>query len=183
MLYVREHGVLSRALVNGTPVANAVVGISTNGLQVVLQHVFADFPPDGIANFVTRTEVHATPNPRHRHFIFQLLDARVLARHTGHRRICQGELRQVAGAKHGLQYRTGGAVADAMSTWILRMHRRVDQWRPAGVAFGSIIAVAIAVANGGNRPPETIMILGVENREERVGECDVEMREQLRALS
>ena len=59
-----------------------------------------------------------------------------------------------------------------MCTWIFRMHRRWANRLPSGITFGGRIAVEIAVANGGDRPPELIFILRVEHGNKCIGSRD-----------
>ena len=48
------------------------------------------------------------------------------------------------------------------------MHRRVDERRPARIALGRVVTVDITVADGRDRAPEVVRVLGVEDRDQRV---------------
>ncbi len=62
------------------------------------------------------------------------------------------------------------------------MHRRRVERRPAGIAFGPIVAVHVAVADRRHRPPEIVGELRVPVGDEGVGDAHVEQREQARAV-
>ena len=55
-----------------------------------------------------------------------------------------------------------------MGAGIFGVHGSVDERQPACVTFGRIVAIDVAVANRGNRPPEVVVVLGVEDRDHRV---------------
>ena len=69
-----------------------------------------------------------------------------------------------------------------MCTRVFRMHRRRADRLPGGVPFGGRIVVEIAVANGSDRTPELVLILGVEHGNKRIGSRDRAEREQARAI-
>src|SRR5450631_5325 len=58
---------------------------------------------------------------------------------------------------------------DPRLRWIFRMHRRGVQRLPARVAFGRIVAVLVAVADRGDRPPEVVLEFGIPIDDEAVG--------------
>ncbi len=55
-----------------------------------------------------------------------------------------------------------------MRARVLRVHRRIDQRHPVRVGFGGVVAVAIAIADGGHRTPELVVVLGVEHGDGRI---------------
>ena len=77
------------------------------------------------------------------------------------------ELGHRAAAQLGLQHGADGAGQDAVRARVLRVHRRVDQRRPAGIGLGGVVAVELAVADGGDRAPEVVGVLGIEHGDQR----------------
>ena len=58
------------------------------------------------------------------------------------------------------------------------MQWRRIQRRPSGVALGGVVAVHIAVADRGDRPPEIVGVLRIPIENVVVGQAHVEQREQ-----
>jgi hypothetical protein len=50
-----------------------------------------------------------------------------------------------------------------MGTGVLGVHWRVGDRSPSGIPFGPRIAVVVAMADRGDRPPEVVVVLGLEN--------------------
>ena len=55
-----------------------------------------------------------------------------------------------------------------MGAWIFGMHRRVVDRLPGCLAFGGGVAVDIAVADGRDRAPERVLVLGVQDGDHSV---------------
>jgi predicted ATPase len=55
-----------------------------------------------------------------------------------------------------------------MRARILGVHGGVDEWHPGCITHGRFIAVCITVANCRQRPPEIVVVLGVEHGNQRV---------------
>src|SRR4029077_10790409 len=70
----------------------------------------------------------------------------------GHPRCCRAghsHLEIVGRPKHSLDRACSRRANDAVSAWILGMHRRVVDWLPRCLAFRRVVAVDIAVTDGG----------------------------------
>ena len=55
-----------------------------------------------------------------------------------------------------------------MSARVLGMHRRLDERRPARLGDGGVVAVDVAVADRRDRTPELVVVLGLEDADQRV---------------
>ena len=55
-----------------------------------------------------------------------------------------------------------------MAARVLGMHRRLDERRPARLGDGGVVAVDVAVADRRDRPPELVVVLGLEDADQRV---------------
>src|SRR3989441_10140141 len=58
------------------------------------------------------------------------------------------------------------------------MHRRRIQGCPAGIAFGGGVAVPVAIADRGDRPPKVVMKLRVPVGDEGIRDAHSQEREQ-----
>ena len=103
-------------------------------------------------------------------------------RDAGRRRRGQRELGQRPRTEEGLHHRSGRAGHDAVRAGIFRMHRRGPQRVPRGVALGLRIAVDIPVADGRDRPPELVVVLGIEDGHHCIGCRHRDQREQAGVL-
>src|SRR6266446_744178 len=55
-----------------------------------------------------------------------------------------------------------------MGAGIFGVHWRVNEWQPACVTFGCIVAIDVPVANRGDRSPEVVKVLAVKDRDQGV---------------
>ena len=55
-----------------------------------------------------------------------------------------------------------------MRAGVLGVHRRFDERSPGGIALGRVASVPVAIADRGDRPPESVVILGVEDGDDGV---------------
>src|SRR5450631_2033585 len=90
--------------------------------------------------------------------------------YAGCRRACQRDLGDVLASQHHLDDGCDAAALDAMRARVFRMHRRVGDRLPGCLTIGGRVAMDIAVANCGDRPPEVVMILGVQHSDNCVVE-------------
>ena len=154
-----------------------------NGLHNVLRHILADFVAHVLADLHRKAVVKPGQNTCLRALVGE--GAHIVQRWT-----TPGNV--------GLSIETSGisALPKTVCTMLarpalemqcahglFRMRRRRADRLPSGIAFGSRIAVEIAVANGGDRPPELIFILGVEHGNKCIGSRDRAEREQARAIN
>ena len=100
----------------------------------------------------------------------------------GSRRVCQCDLGEVLGSEHRLDDAGYGAALDAMRARIFRVHRRGADRLPGCVTISGRVAINIAVANGRNRSPEVVMVLGVQYRDDRVVQANDRERHEARAV-
>src|ERR1700724_4799797 len=77
---------------------------------------------------------------------------------AGHR-----HLRNIVGAEHGFDCARKSRADDAMSTGVFWVHRRAVTGMPSGLTFGRSVAVEVALADGGDRAPEGVLVLGVHD--------------------
>ena len=70
-------------------------------------------------------------------------------------------------AQHRLQHPWRRPRADAVRAGIFRMHRRVDQRQPRA-SRGCRVAGDVGIADGRHRPPQVVVVLGLEHRDEGV---------------
>src|ERR1700722_16779856 len=88
--------------------------------------------------------------------------------HPWHRRTRYGDLGDFRCSEHRLDDAGGGAALDAMRAGVFGMHRRGSDWLPSCLALGGRIVVNVAVTNGCDRPPEVVIIFGIQNCEDRI---------------
>src|SRR5215470_2549924 len=70
-----------------------------------------------------------------------------------------------------------------MRARIFRMKWRVDQWLPACIPGGCVVAVDVSVADSGNRTPEIERVLRFEYGNVRVGHSHLHKSKQARILA
>ena len=74
------------------------------------------------------------------------------------------------------------AALDAMRARVFRVHRRVGDRLPSCLTISGRVAISVAVANGRDRPPEVVMVLGVQHSDDRVVEPNRNERHEPRAV-
>ena len=107
--------------------------------------------------------MHAVVDARVGHLLHEVVDLRPAPRRalggvTGRR---QG--RHGASTDLRLQHRADGAGDDAVRAWILGVHGSVDERRPRRIPFRRVVAVGVTVADRGDRPPEVVVVFGVQD--------------------
>ncbi len=122
--------------------------------------------------------MHAIVDARLRDLLREVADARPRADGAPRGRARRAEGGRGPGADVGLEHRAQGRRDDAVGARILGVHRRVDERRPARIPLGRAVAVHVAVADGGDRAPEIVGVLGVEDRDQAVVHGHRGQREQ-----
>src|SRR5689334_24491771 len=92
-------------------------------------------------------------------------------------------LGDVLGSQHRLDNARDAAADDAVRAWVFRVHRRVVDWLPSRFTIGGRVVIDIAIANRRDRPPEVVMILGIEHSYERLVEANRCERHKPRAVA
>src|SRR6516165_9242467 len=84
------------------------------------------------------------------------------------RRTCHRDLGNIVRTERGLNDSCNAAVYDAMGARVFRVQRRLGDRLPTWLAIRGRVTIDIAVTNCRDRPPEIVMVLGVQNRDECV---------------
>src|SRR5258705_5232182 len=92
------------------------------------------------------------------------------------------DLGNVRGSERLLDDTRNGAAQDAMRTRVFRVHRRSAYWLPGCLTIRGRVAIDITVANGRDRPPEVVMVLGVQHSNECIIEPKRHERHETRAV-
>jgi hypothetical protein len=79
-------------------------------------------------------------------------------RDTGRRRAGHRNLGDVRAAERRLDDSSDGGTEDAVRAGIFRVHRRIVDRLPCGIASRRRVAVDIAIADRGDRPPELVFV-------------------------
>src|SRR5229473_5716817 len=98
------------------------------------------------------------------------------------RRAGYGDLRDVYGSEYRLDDTRDAAALDAMRARIFGVHRGVGDRLPGCVTISGRVAIRIAVTNRRDRPPEVVMVLGVQHGDDRVAEPNRHQRHEPRAV-
>src|SRR5215471_15118423 len=146
--------------------------------QEVLHCVIADLPAHACANLGRETVMDTRPDSGVRWLDDVVLQPSPAMRHAwgGGRR--QAEIRKRSGPEERLHYRSRRGGNDAVRTRILGMHWSGTERFPGGIALSFGIVVLVPVANGCDRPPEFIFVLGVKDGDHRVGGSHRQQGEQ-----
>ena len=126
--------------------------------------------------------MHAVVDTRLRDLLREVADTGPRAHGTPDGRAGRAERGRGPGADLGLEHRPEGPRHDAVGARILGMHGGLDERRPARIPVGGAVAVEIAVADGGDRAPEIVGVLGVEDRDQAVVHRHRGQREQARVV-
>src|SRR5437868_996104 len=90
--------------------------------------------------------------------------------YAGCRRTGYRDLGDVGGPEHRLDGTRDGAALDTVRARVFRVHRRIGDRLPSCVTIGGRVAIDIAVANGRDRSPKIVVILGIQYCDDRVGD-------------
>src|SRR6266849_1157575 len=101
---------------------------------------------------------------------------------AGCRRACNRDLGDLSGPKNRLDDTRDAAALDAMRARVFRVHRRVGDRLPGCHNIRGRVAIDIAVTNCRDRPPEVVMVLGVQYGDDRVVEPDRLERHEARTV-
>ena len=138
-------------------------------------------PAQILAGDVVGAEVLAGENTAHSRFLRRCGEAGEVARDT-----CQrfgSDVKGEAVAEVKAQHSRARFADCAVRSWVGRIGSRLDaQRRPGCVRVGQRISVRIRQLYGTYRTPEVVRILGVEERDRRVGKAYVQQCEQPRAM-
>src|SRR6476660_5243195 len=103
-------------------------------------------PDAGVCNFLSKVR-HVGP----------------MMGYTRCRRACYCDLGNVIRPEHRPDYTCDAAAQNAVRTWVFRVHRRVGDRLPSGLAIRGWVAIDIAVTNCRDGPPEIVVILGIQH--------------------
>ncbi len=149
-------------------------------LEVVLDHVAADVPPEARAFFAGVAKVEAGQGPREHHVLDCVVEALVIARRAGDPTVeRKGD---IVGTKERAECLCHGAAVEGVRRRVLGVTRRRAQRLPVWVRLGGGVSVRVRT---GDRPvwaPEPIVVLGFEAGDHRVAPGDVRHREHPRRL-
>src|SRR5258708_139113 len=102
--------------------------------------------------------------------------------YAGRRRACHRDFRDQSASERRLDDTRDGPAQDAVRTRVFRVHRCAGDRLPGCLTIGGRIAIDIAVANCRDRPPEVVMVLGVQYSDKRVVEPKRHERHEARAV-
>jgi hypothetical protein len=74
------------------------------------------------------------------------------------------------------------SIGAATAVLMIRMHRGIIDRLPGRVALGGRVVIAVTVADRRDRPPELVVIFGVEHSDGGVGGGDGGQRHEARAF-
>src|SRR2546430_1268731 len=149
-----------------------------DGLHDVFHDVFADLQPHLCPDAGRETVMETGPDAGTCNLFRERRHAVPTVRNAGRRRTGQRDFGDVGGSEHDLDNARYGATLDAMCARIFRVHRRRGDRLPGWLAIGRWVAIEVAVTNSGDRPPETIMVLGIQHSDDRVAEPNRHQRHQ-----
>src|SRR5258707_8357818 len=92
------------------------------------------------------------------------------ARDAGCCRTCHCDLGDLSGSEYRLDDAGDRAALNTMRARIFRVHRSVGDGLPACLRLCGRVAIVIAVADRRDRPPEIVMVLGVQHSDDRISE-------------
>ena len=160
----------------------ALASSSMGRLERVLDEVGGDLPAHVLADFQRVPEVNAAPDAHVVMLGSHLRERPKLPLQLRIHEIRHRERDRRVGPEHRLHDADRHAGHDGRLRGILRVHRRRVLRRPAGIALGRLVAVLVAVADRGDRPPEVVGELRIPIGDEGVGDAHVEQREQARVV-
>src|SRR5262245_41739870 len=101
---------------------------------------------------------------------------------AGSRWACCRDLGDVRGSKRGLDDAHNGSAQDAVRARIFRVHRRRRDRLTGCLTLCRRVAIDVAITNRGDRPPEIVMIFGVQHRDKCVIEAKRHERHETGAV-
>src|SRR5216683_1274424 len=112
--------------------------------------------------------MHAVVNARVRHLLHKTADLRPTANLAWRRAAGGAQLwhrpRADLRPEDGADRRSSNTVRAR----VLGVHWGINEWHPRGITLGHAVAVRITVSNRSDGPPEIVVILRVEHRDQRV---------------
>ncbi len=102
--------------------------------------------------------------------------------YTRQRRVGQGDLGEILGSENRLHDTGYGPALDTMRARVFRVHWRGADWLPGCVTISGRVAINVTVANGSDRSPEVVLVLGVQYRNDGVVQANGRERHEARAV-
>src|SRR5947207_8029677 len=127
-------------------------------LHEALHNIPADVPPHVLPDAGREPIVEAGINARQGDLVRVRPNVGPAMRDAGRSRAGHADFRNVRTAQHALYDGRDGSAADAVGTWVLRMHRRIVDRLPGRIELGRRILVDVAVADRGDRTPEVVVV-------------------------
>src|SRR3984885_12109070 len=147
-------------------------------LHTGLHGIGADLPAHIFADQGREPPVKSGNDARFGNLLVEGVEVSEPMRHSRHRRRGQCDLRYFVSAEDCCNCAGFGARPNAMGTWIFGMRWCDIDRLPGRYALRRGIAVDIAIANGGNRSPERVVELCVEDGDQRVHLSDRDKRHE-----